>query len=399
LTKLLNNAKKTIINQQKNRVFGLDLIRAFAILLVLFSHGFDPFLAPHFPKLRSLIFMDGVDLFFVLSGFLIGTILLKQFNFNLEYRPKIIFSFWKRRWMRTLPNYYFILFIILLVPVIFPFVRGYKSAIQFNVYGSFLFFSQNLFYPQVNFFPEAWSLAVEEWFYLITPIILFVFFILLKNILSKKWIFLLMMLFVIITSTIFRLMIGTHLSGNIEEWDANIRRIVVTRLDSIMFGVVGAYFKFYFPTHWKNKSLFPYLNVLCIFLLFMTHFLYVKAIDNNTHFFMNTLYFSFSSMAILMILPQMDSITKPPNFGLIGIFGKIFTHISLISYSLYLTHGYLILGHIVRYKKEYFDNLFPQTQTTGIIYFIIYFVISIIVSSLLYYLIEKPFMNMRSKEL
>ncbi len=102
--------------QQESRIFGLDILRSSAILLVLCSHGFDPFLAEYFPKLRLLIFMDGVDLFFVLSGFLIGLILIKQFEKNVDYTFLPIFNFWKRRWRRKLPNYYFILFLILFVP-------------------------------------------------------------------------------------------------------------------------------------------------------------------------------------------------------------------------------------------------------------------------------------------
>lgn len=389
----------TFTNQQKNRVFGLDLLRAFAILIVLFAHGFDPFLAEYFPKLRLLIFIDGVDLFFVLSGFLIGSILLRQFNSNKEYSSKVIFSFWKRRWLRTLPNYYFVLIIILFMPVILPALKGNEILIPSNTWGNFFLFSQNLFKPQSEFFSEAWSLAVEEWFYLITPLILFLYYITFKNILSKKKIFLLMMVTIIIISTFYRYKIGLSLSGDIKEWDTYIRRVVFARLDSIMYGVVGAFLKFYYPIHWKNKALFTCLTILSIFLLLVIHFLYLKAIDNNTHFFMNTFYFSFSGMAVVMLLPHMDLLEKPPYNGILGILGKIISHISIISYSLYLTHGYLILGHIVRYKNEYFEKIIPNSAITGILYFTLYLLISVITSTFLYNLIEKPFMNIRNKEL
>ena len=396
---VIEKIRFTFNSQQENRIFGLDLLRAGAILLVLFSHGFDPFLSEYFPRLRSLIFMDGVDLFFIISGFLIGSILLRQFDFHDNYSLKIIFSFWKRRWLRTLPIYYFIFLIILFVPVILPSIRGYNMAISFSIWGEYLLFSQNFFKVKTEFFSEAWSLAIEEWFYLITPIVLFSFHLLFKNILTKRLIFLIMMISIIVTCTIYRYKIGVNLSGNIKDWDTNIRRVVITRLDSIMFGVLGAYFKFYFPKHWKNKSLFPYLNSVCIFLLFTTHFLYIKAIDNNTHIFMNTFYFSFTGIAVIMILPQMDLLKSPPKFGIAGSMGKIITHISLISYSLYLTHGYLILGHIVRYRNEYFGKIIPNIPVTGILYFVLYFLVSVIVSTCLYYFIEKPIMNMRSKEL
>jgi peptidoglycan/LPS O-acetylase OafA/YrhL len=394
--------KQAILNfsaQQNNRVFGLDLLRAIAILLVLFSHGFDPFLAEYFPSLRLLIFMDGVDLFFVLSGFLIGTILLKQFNKYPDYKPDVIFSFWKRRWMRTLPNYYFILFLILFVPVIIPFIRGKSIVIPFEIWGGFLLFSQNLFTPQVDFFSEAWSLAVEEWFYLITPIALFLFYIIFRNIYAKKIIFLMMIISIMIGITFYRYRLGLNLSGKILDWDTHIRRVVFARFDSIMFGVLGAYIKFYFPTFWKKDSLFLRFNLIGIFLIFITHYFYLDAIDNNTNIFMNTFYFSFSGIGVILILPQMDFLKKPPTNGMKSVLGKFITHISLISYSLYLTHGYLILGHLLRYKNEYFDKFMPHLPITGILYFIAYLLVSIIISTVLYYTIEKTFMNMRSKEL
>ncbi len=384
--------------QQSNRVFGLDFLRATAILLVLYGHGFDPFLAEYFPKLRSLIFMDGVDLFFVLSGFLIGTILIRQFEKKDDYHFNIIFSFWKRRWMRTLPNYYFILFLILFVPVIVPFFKGKSSLIPSEVWGGFLLFSQNLFKPQTDFFSEAWSLAVEEWFYLITPVLLLILSVILKKVLSKKWIFLLMISLVMLITTMFRYKVGLRLSGNITEWDSHIRRVVFTRLDSIMFGVLGAFLKFYYPSFWNNKSIFIYLNLVGIFCLFITHYAYLQAIDNNTNLFMNTLYFSLTGLGVMLLLPQMDSFKEAPQNGIRGIIGKVITHISLISYSLYLTHGYLILGHFIRYKNEYFNDILPHNSFVGLVYFFSYLIISIIVSTVLYYTIEVTFINLRTNE-
>lgn len=384
--------------QQESRIFGLDILRSTAILLVLYSHGFDPFLAEYFPKLRILIFMDGVDLFFVLSGFLIGLILIKQFEKNVDYTFLPIFDFWKRRWRRTLPNYYFILFLILFVPVILPFFKGNFAVIPIEVWSSFLLFSQNLFKPQVNFFLEAWSLAVEEWFYLITPIILWLFTEIFKKVLPKKWIFLLMIVSVLLISIIFRYQVGLRINDNIIAWDSHIRRVVFSRLDSIMYGVLGAFLKFYYPKLWEKKSLFIYMNLIGIICLFITHYAYLAAINSHTNIFMNTLYFSISGIGVMFLLPQINSLKIPPQSGITGIIGKIITHISLISYSLYLTHGYLILGHFIRYKNEYFDQQLPHSPFIGILYFSGYLLISIIISTILYYTVELTFMNKRTKE-
>lgn len=68
--------------QLKQRIFGLDVVRASAILFVVFSHLFyvvDSY-NPTFIAISGVFGYFGVEVFFVLSGFLIGTILLKQYQ-------------------------------------------------------------------------------------------------------------------------------------------------------------------------------------------------------------------------------------------------------------------------------------------------------------------------------
>ena len=94
---------------ESKRLFGLDILRTTAIMLVVFMHGgiiLKDSAIDGFPYFRLI---DGVDIFFVLSGFLIGGILLKDINSAEKFGFKSLFTFWKRRWFRTLPNYYLIL--------------------------------------------------------------------------------------------------------------------------------------------------------------------------------------------------------------------------------------------------------------------------------------------------
>ncbi|MDP3311908.1 acyltransferase [Lutibacter sp.] len=86
-------------SNQINRIFGLDLIRAVAILLVVMSHAtllLFPYSEHAIVILIKILGVIGVDLFFVLSGFLIGGILLKQIDQN-KTRLSDLFRFWKRR--------------------------------------------------------------------------------------------------------------------------------------------------------------------------------------------------------------------------------------------------------------------------------------------------------------
>ena len=92
-----------------NRIFGLDIMRATAILMVVFSHvlWILPIRKNLVSEVLSLSGLLGVEIFFVLSGFLIGRIIFNSFV-NGKFTIKEVSYFWIRRWFRTLPNYYLI---------------------------------------------------------------------------------------------------------------------------------------------------------------------------------------------------------------------------------------------------------------------------------------------------
>ena len=95
-----------------NRILGLDIIRASAIILVLIGHlGQVGFLGNSY--FCYLMGYYGVELFFVLSGFLIGQILIKEFSKGITW--KSIRQFWIKRWLRTLPLYYLVLILRIII--------------------------------------------------------------------------------------------------------------------------------------------------------------------------------------------------------------------------------------------------------------------------------------------
>jgi peptidoglycan/LPS O-acetylase OafA/YrhL len=148
-----------------NRVFGLDLLRFVAIFMVLLGHS-KMLLPQHLKPIFDQILLDGVAIFFVLSGFLIGGILIKQVE---REAPSIggLTHFWKRRWMRTLPAYLVVLCFLLIYTLLFV-PKNIPSD-----WWKYLLFSQNLINERNEFFAESWSLSIEEWFYLTIPVILF----------------------------------------------------------------------------------------------------------------------------------------------------------------------------------------------------------------------------------
>ncbi|MFI5142268.1 MAG: acyltransferase family protein, partial [Bacteroidia bacterium] len=139
------------------RNLGLDIVRSLAIVLVMLAHsGFPNYFGIKFGEL-------GVEIFFVLSGFLIGRILIQ--DFSLPSNTKTIIRFWSRRWFRTLPMYYLV---IIFTFVVIDHSLGWKVLVYF-------FFLQNNFVG-ISLMPISWSLVIEEWFYITVPILFFIFF-------------------------------------------------------------------------------------------------------------------------------------------------------------------------------------------------------------------------------
>ena len=134
-------------------------MRATAIVFVLASHCGDTFagwLGGRAPEWLSVSGFFGVELFFVLSGFLIGRLLLGIIAEPPSLRAWGVFM--ARRWMRTLPIY---LLWIAVLAVIWP-PRPWDQVLRYAT------LTQNLAWPMPSgWFGVSWSLTVEEWFYLL----------------------------------------------------------------------------------------------------------------------------------------------------------------------------------------------------------------------------------------
>ena len=156
----MNDRKQT----SAKRFFGLDFLRALSISLLLFSHSSWIYNSHSvLDKLQDASGFLGVELFIVLSGFLIGGILYKQFlHENYSLNDALLFI--SRRLMRVLPSYYLVVFILTIVFLIFGF-----SVAQVWKY---LLLIQNFATPIPAFFPESWSLPVKEMGYIFVVFLL-----------------------------------------------------------------------------------------------------------------------------------------------------------------------------------------------------------------------------------
>ncbi len=204
----------------QERVFGLDFLRALAVMLVLLAHASFLFL-PLTLRLEAWWMLGhlGVELFFVLSGFLIGGILAEQAS-----SPRFsVGGFWTRRWLRTLPNYY--LFLVLNI-----FIARWTDGAWPHAAPNALFM-QNFLWPQPIFFVESWSLSVEEIFYLIAPLLLWAG----RGRIPSRWApALVVAAIVALTGVRIAYVIAVN-----PTWDLSVRAVAAVRLDAIAYGVLA----------------------------------------------------------------------------------------------------------------------------------------------------------------
>jgi peptidoglycan/LPS O-acetylase OafA/YrhL len=224
------------------RNLGLDLVRAIAILMVLVAHwanNFAYWIGTHVDQHVFFAGDVGVELFFALSGFLIGRILLEIAQSAPSFHNYVIFMV--RRWMRTLPLY--ALWLAVLFTFFPPAEHRRRLLLQFAT------LTQNLFHPMPPhwYFAVSWSLTVEEWFYLLFGLALIG-----ATLLSRR------------TKVAFWLTLALFLAGPLAlrigvadyaRWDSELPKVVFFRIDEIAYGVLMA--RLYIRHSWLFRHPLP----------------------------------------------------------------------------------------------------------------------------------------------
>jgi len=355
------------LNQYEPRVFGLDVMRAMAIVLVLLSHS-RHFIIQDFPSLDALKLggFYGVELFFVLSGFLIGSILLKLGE-QLGVAAGL-FNFWKRRWYRTLPNYYLFLIINILVASILS-----KPLPNLWTYLPFL---QNLAWEHPPFFAESWSLALEEWYYLLFPLGLY---LVSKAQVSFQRSFLILSLLFLIVPTVLRLI---YVFTSDPTWDLGVRKIVILRLDAIMFGMLAAHVKREWPKIWGMLAK-PLFMLGTIIVIAFSYIFLRSSIDQSG--FCRTWLFTLVSLGFTGFLPTCDLWMVQRE----SLVTELVRKLALWSYSLYLCNLTVFIAIRV---------IMPQTHfLMRLLSCALFFVVCLWVAAIVYRNIEKPLMALRDR--
>ncbi len=366
----------------KHRIFGLDVIRTIAILLVLLSHStLLLFPEKNNISLTAIRFFGtiGVDLFFVLSGYLIGGLLLRQIRKEkTDFRDFVYF--WIRRWFRTLPNYFLILILNLVL-----FYVLYNIVI--DDIGYFIVFIQNFANPHPDFFTESWSLSVEEYAYIIGPLVLYILLQFSKNI-SKDKLYIVMVFIIILAMTYFRIHYhNNHNLDSFEVWSQNIRKVVIYRIDSIYYGFIGAYFALNHSFIWHNyKRIFFNLGIIIFLIVHIFIFVYnAEPIDFPT--FYNIFYLPLISISLLLLFPVFS------NWKTGKFLKQQVTSTSILSYGIYLINYSLVLLTL-----KYFVDIESVSIFIKLLVLMVYWISTFYISYILYRFFEKPMTDLRDSK-
>lgn len=362
------------------RVFGLDLMRTIAITMVLCAHILwiynpnDGFIR----QLFALFGYLGVEFFFVLSGFLIGKILYRIF-IKEDFTLINALGFLKRRWFRTLPNY----FLVLLINVIITTSLGYTTP---NL-GLYFIFLQNGFSKMPTFFPESWSLSVEEWAYIALPLTLLILSLLFKP-KNKNQFFLIINIFLISLFVFFKFLyqIKTQ-TTTLDEWNSSVKAVMIYRLDAIFMGVVCAWVSMNYKQYWARFKFHSILigGLIMLFMYFGMGKLHI--LPETYPLVWNVFYLPLTSVSIALLMPFFSQLETSIDF-----LKKPIEFISKISYSIYLFHYSVILQLIM---------LFVDRKNTSLIQFHLitafYLFTLLVLSYVCYRFYEKPLMDLRDK--
>lgn len=367
-----------IFNYNTNRLHGLDHLRAIAIILVMIFHygrGIPDWLEP----VRN-IGWTGVDLFFVLSGYLIGFQLLKEFKDNSRISFK---RFYLKRFFRIIPAY-------LAVLILYFSIGSLREGSGLPPLWKFLTFTQNfgLDTQTQKSFSHAWSLCVEEQFYLLLPITIILIF---RSRLQKTAPYLMIGL------------IGVGILIRIHNWNEFVQPFIESgngrlkvqgllekvyypshnRMDGLIIGVLIASI-FNFKPRWKD-FLTKYGNIVLIFGIIL--FLVAYQVCEKFISFKAMVYgLPLISLAYGVILIGAIS----PSCILHKLKSRFTLIIATLSYAIYLTHKQIY--HFVKTIINDIDNEFLQNNV-----FWFCLLAALIGGLILHVLIEKPFMKLRDR--
>ena len=362
-------------SQLSPKLYGLDHLRAFAICFVVLFH-YQFFGAPQWVHAIAKFGWTGVDLFFVLSGYLISSHLFAEHSATNSISLK---TFFIKRSFRILPAYWVVLAIYFLIP-------AYREWGQLSPLWRFLTFTENfgLDLRIHSTFSHSWSLCVEEQFYLVLPVVLLLLF----RAKAHKY-GVLLLIFFFIAGFAIRLY-GWHLLDSFAgtdsfnvKWHELIYYPVYNRLDGLLAGIAIAAVYHYRPQFAAAAGKFA--NGLLLAGLMILAVAYWVCMDESS--FIATL-FGFPLVAI--------------GYGAI-VFSAVSPRGILYQKRLYLTEKAAMLSYGIYLSHKGIVHLIHQLcvkygigEDTNLM-MLISFVAVVLGAIILHVVVETPFLALRNK--
>ena len=280
--------------------------------------------------------------------------------------------FLKRRWWRTLPNYY----LFLLILTVLALYQGSMSPPRSWV--PYLFFLQNFTTPPETFFNVSWSLAVEEWFYLLLPFFVLCSGIFIKN---RSTAFLAGVATMAFISFLLRISLFDGF-----PWDEHARKIAIGRLDAMAWGCFIAWLKELKPA-WFERLAHPICATFFLTISLLVSVIAFRNFPSSNTLIHPALLFSALPASFAFCIPFFSkaSFSFLPRW-----MAKVILLISLSSYSLYLCH--MPIFNLSRHLTPEEAGLSVQLifRGAGI-------VAAFLLSYLLYRYFESPLLRLRPK--
>jgi peptidoglycan/LPS O-acetylase OafA/YrhL len=346
------------------RSFGIDILRTGSIILVILRHYafYTEFNWGYF----------AVESLFVVSGYLIGQMLFNSYYATPQVEVEALKKFMFRRWMRVFPLYYFLLLVKFII----------APAIGIKIIFYFLFIQNHT--VNVDFYPVTWTLCIEEWFYVLTPLAIFVF---MRYISNKNFHMLLLLIGTIILINFLR-------AFWVYKTDIPYGGIignVPLRQDAPLMGLLLAFIKF------RYRPAFDKLNKLSVFivgLILMTLFMWAMHVvqfpnDLRDKFvWTRTVSFHFLGLITALCLPFLEQSIPLGESKWMQHVNTFVKWGGKLSFALYLTHGE-VLHLLVKWLKN--DMSYRNISYIGI-------AITIGLSWFLHWAIEKRVLEWRDKK-
>ncbi|HCT0529812.1 TPA: acetyltransferase [Staphylococcus pseudintermedius] len=342
---------------------GLDGVRAVAVIAIIIYHLNPQWLSGGFL---------GVDTFFVISGYLITSLLLTEYHNTGKIK---LMSFWLRRVKRLIPAVLFLVMGVIVLSLIFmpteiQKVRADSIAAIFYV-SNWWYIMQNVDYFEqfaVQPLKHLWSLAIEEQFYLVFPIVLLSLLSFIRRLKSIRIIFLILLVISMIAMMV------------LYVPNENVARVYFgtdTRIQTLLMGVLLALvwppFQLKAKVNRQMRTMIDTAGVVGLAILFICF----KFVSETNSILYYGGFFLISTVTLLVIA----SSVHPSGYFAKFLGNKVFTFIGSRSYSLYLWHySIIVLIH----------HQFVQGQIPPLVY-VVEILLMVLMAEFSYKFIEQPF--------